>query len=445
MMRYRRNCLRARGMKPRPNHGRMGGASARLLVTALIALAGVPASACDGTAQSGSRASAPPESAPGVPDERALFLNAARAAWSFVDRNYIESTGLVKAHETYQYVTVWDIGSMLAAYHSAHALGIIDQADFDRRTARLLRTMGDMALFDGVAYNKLYDAQTGGAVGRDERPSAEGYGWSVLDLGRLLALLKVIETNHPRHASAARAVVSRMDLQELARDGYLVGRDLDPRTGNARSYQEGKIGYEQYAAEAFALWGVPAEKALSFRENATPVEVMGITVWGDRRGDDKLTSEPFVLMGLELGWRSPEWREAAWRVLAAQEARYDATGQITMVSEDALPVPPYYFYYYTVYHEGQAFGVNATGAVTDLEEPRWISTKAVFGWHALLPSAYTWRTLQVIAPAGDPGRGWSAGVFEGNGRSTGSRNMNTAAVVLESALYHSQGRPLLDY
>lgn len=406
------------------------------MTAALLALLAIPTTACGGTAQS---------AIPAAADERELFLNAARAAWRYVDRNYVESTGLVKAHETYQYVTVWDIGSMLAAYHSAHALGIIDDADFDRRTARLLRTMGDMSLFQGVAYNKLYDAQTGRAVDRNERPSSAGYGWSVLDIGRLLALLKVIETNHPRHAAAAAAVVARMDLGQLASDGYLRGRDLNIRTGQPQTYQEGKIGYEQYAAEGFALWGVNAEKALSFRENTTPVEVLGIELYGDRRGDDKLTSEPFVMMGLELGWRSPEWREMAWRVLAAQRARYEATGQITMVSEDALPVEPHYFYYYTVYHNGQAFGVNAPSGPDGLDSPRWISTKAAFGWHALLPSMYTWEAVQAVMPAGDATRGWSAGVFEGSGQSTGSRNMNTAAIVLESALYHSRGRPLMDY
>src|SRR4051812_45370758 len=50
-----------------------------------------------------------------VVDERQLYMNAARTAWAFVDRNYQPSTGLVRAHDTYQYVTIWDIGSTLAA------------------------------------------------------------------------------------------------------------------------------------------------------------------------------------------------------------------------------------------------------------------------------------------------------------------------------------------
>lgn len=379
-----------------------------------------------------------------VPDEIAFFRDAAQTAWRFIERNYVSGTGMVKAHDTYGYVTVWDIGSMLGSYQAALELGIVTQADFDQRVGALLRTLGTMSLFEEVAYNKLYDARTGRSMGRDEQPSEAGFGWSVIDIGRLLVMLKMIESHHPQHAEEARAAVERMNLDELVKDGYLIGRDLDPQTGEARTYQEGRIGYEQYAAEGFALWGVRAHRALSFRENTTPVEVMGVSVYSDARGDDKLTSEPFLMMGLELGWRSPEWREAAWRVLAAQKARYDETGQITMVSEDAVPVPPHYFYYYNVFDDGQAFTVSGPGSSEALDEPRWISTKAAFGWHALLPSSYTWDALQAISAARDPVRGWDAGVYEESHQSTGTPNINTAALVLEAAVFYIQGGPLLD-
>ena len=39
--------------------------------------------------------------------------------------------------------------------------------------------------------------------------------------------------------------------------------------------------------------------------------------------------------------------------------------------------------------------------------------------------------------------GWASGVFEGGHRSTGVRNLNTAAVILEAALYRTLGRPIL--
>src|SRR6478609_7953933 len=60
-----------------------------------------------------------------VVDERQLLSNAARIAWAFVDRNYQPATGVARAHDTYQYVTLWDIASSLAATYSAHELGLV--------------------------------------------------------------------------------------------------------------------------------------------------------------------------------------------------------------------------------------------------------------------------------------------------------------------------------
>ena len=111
---------------------------------------------------------------------------------------------------------------------------------------------------------------------------------------------------------------------------------------------------------------------------------------------------------------------------------------MTMVSEDAIPVPPAYFYYYLLYHDGKPFVVSTvSGAVSD-SFPRWVSAKAAFGYHALAPSAYTWLALQTVK-YGSSTTGWTAGVYEGTKESTKTFNLNTAAIVLESAAYAKRG------
>jgi hypothetical protein len=65
---------------------------------------------------------------------------------------------------------------------------------------------------------------------------------------------------------------------------------------------------------------------------------MGVPLVADRRGHDHLTSEPFVLHGLELGW-TPPLRELSMRMLEVQRERFKRTKQVTMVSEDAIPPP----------------------------------------------------------------------------------------------------------
>jgi hypothetical protein len=130
-------------------------------------------------------------------------------------------------------------------------------------------------------------------------------------------------------------------------------------------------------------------------------------------------------------------------VLAAQKARFDRTGQLTAVTEDALAVAPHYFYYYTLNFAGEDFAVAALTSRSPRSGPRWVSAKAAFAWYALFPGPYTWEVLQAVAPAADPGLGWSSGIYEESGRPTGAQNINTAAVILESALYHARRRPLL--
>jgi hypothetical protein len=381
--------------------------------------------------------------AAGVVDERQLFLNGARIAWAFADRNYQPSTGLSRAHDTYQYVTLWDVASGLAATYSAHELGFISDAVYNQRVQRLLTTLSTADLFDNAGFNRSYDSKTGKMIDRKQRISSRGYGWSVTDIGRLLTWLRILAVNQPQFATQATNIVKRLDMSRLIKDGYLHGEELSPTTGALHPYQEGRIGYEQYTAAAFALWGYRAENALNARLNAIPVNVLGVPIFADRRGDERITSEPYIMMGMETGWYSPELRQQAWRLLAAQEARYKTTGILTMVSEDALPDPPYYFYYYDVYRQGRSFAVDGPVGGPFVESPRWISSKAAFAWHALLPSPYTLTVLQAVQGSALPGRGWGAGVYEGSLRPTGDASLNTAALILEAAVYNLRGHPFL--
>jgi hypothetical protein len=301
-----------------------------------------------------------------------------------------------------------------------------------------------MDLFDGAAFNKSYDSKTGKMIDRGQRISSTGYGWSTTDIGRLLTWLRIIAINQPQFAPQATAIVNRLNIPRLINpEGYLQGEDTDPQSGQIRKYPEGRMGYEQYAAAGLAVWGYRAEKALDARLNAQPVSVLGVSIIADKRGEERITSEPYIMMGLETGWYSPELREQAWRVLAAQEARYKSTGTITMVSEDALPDPPFYFYYYDVYRQGRAFGVGGHSTQGYVDGPRWVSSKAAFAWHALLPSPYTLTALQAVQSAAIPRKGWGAGVYEGTLKPTGNASLNTAALILEAAVYNLRGHPFL--
>jgi hypothetical protein len=131
------------------------------------------------------QASAPapqPERAPANPppvskeEQREFMLASARSAWSYVRRNYHAATGFVGATDAYQYVTMWDVGSILGAFLAARELGFITADDYRARVSRVLRSLEAAALHDGVAFNRLYAASTGRMVGRDHLPTRRGYG-----------------------------------------------------------------------------------------------------------------------------------------------------------------------------------------------------------------------------------------------------------------------------
>lgn len=389
---------------------------------------------------------APPILREPVPANRAsedqFFAEAARAAWALIDRHSYPTTGLVSAQPNWAYPTAWDIASTLAAYYSARGLGLLSDAEYKRRASLLLETMRSARLYDGIAYGRNYDAKTGELVGPDQKPHPNGTGYSAIDLGRLLVILAIVAKQDPELADAARAVATRVDAKRVVRGGYMMGTELSRNTGKPTQYQEGRLGYEQYAGNGFALWNMRPARALSVKANAKQARVLGIPISADKRGLDRLTSEPFILHGLELGWDA-DVRELAWQTLSAQAARYASTGQITMASEDAINQAPYYFYYYCVYCSGKEFVVNVHSPGVQLDKPRWISTKAAFAWHVLLPSKYTWQALEAVRPALNAERGWASGVFEGSEKSTETYSLNTAAVILESALYRKTGKPLI--
>jgi hypothetical protein len=374
-----------------------------------------------------------------LPDERGVFDEAARVAWSFADHHYRPATGLIAPLGSYQLATVWDIGSMLASLYSARGLKLIGEDVYEERLHKALTTLSTIRLYDGAILNKSYDTATGAMVDHRQGPRGKGIGYSATDLGRLLIWLKIVSAGDPVASALAEKIVARQDLARVIQRGYLSGEDFDG--AGAHHYQEGRIGYEQYAAQGFALWGFRAEKALDLKENALPVTVMGQIVPADYRRWDRLTSEPFLLMGLELGW-DRSTGELVRRMLQAQEARYRKTGFMTVAAEDAIDVPPHFFFYYCLYTNGRNWGIDVQDREASVEGPRWVSTKSAFAFHALMPSQYTDLVVQRLGRAEMPG-GWASGIYERSGESTGNLNINTTAVILSAALVNQKGQPML--
>lgn len=395
-------------------------------------------SSAGGVVPAGSVAAAPkpaPSRPPLSAEDRAFYNDLAKSAFGYLTANYQASTGLVSATPDWANTTMWDVGAQILGFLSAKEVGLITPDEFEHRMSKTLSTLEHMPLYHGVAYAKLYSTRTG-------RISSEGRaGWSATDLGRFLLALKILAVREPEYADQAARIAHRMDFSKIVQNGYLHGQ-LIGSDGKPWTFQEGRIGYEQYVASGFSQWGAQVDSALSVRANAEPIDVLGVQVLADKRSQDRLLSEPFILDGLELGL-SGDMKTLAQGVLAAQEARYRTTGKMTAVSEDAVGQPPDYFYYFCVLCDRKPFVVE-TAEGHAVSSPHWVSTKAALGWQAILPDDYTRKLSSYVAAAHDPKRGWASGVYEGSNSSTNTYDVNSSSVLLEIAAFElAGGRPLI--
>ncbi|MCX7560510.1 DUF3131 domain-containing protein [Sulfitobacter sp. F26204] len=417
-----------------------------LILAAALAVSG------DGLAQFARRSgsgminlSAAPELSPLSPRAvSAMDMDAARMAWRYIAENTDPDTGLVTSVAGFPSTTLWDQGSYLLGLVSAYNLGVIDQEEFDRRADQFLTSMAALPLFDGKLPNKAYDTRSLAMVDYDNSPAPAGIGWSAIDLGRLLIAFRVLESHVPSLRLPLRELLKEWDLAALSEGGELMGA---LRVGNEIDLlQEGRIGYEQYAARGMALWGLDVTQAISAARAVRWEALSGVDVPVDLRRRTSFgaisptLSEPYMLQGLEMGLNS-EGQHLAARVYLAQEARFHETGQPTMVSEDHINRSPS-FLYNTVYSDGRPWAV-LTEDGEHHEDLRTVSLKAVFAWNALYGTEYTTDLRGKLVPQlGDTEAGWSAGWYTATDTANDIRTLNTNAVILEAIHYIAQG-PLL--
>jgi len=382
--------------------------------------------------------------APLTPEDRQVYMDAARSSWNFVNSITEPSTGLARAHARYSFITLWDVAGVIAANYVAHELGFINDATYDAHITRILATLSTVDLFENTAFNRIYDAQTGRMVdnGSPAKISNIGAGYSSVDIGRLLIWLRIISTHQPKYAAQATQIVRRLNFRKILDDGRLQAVDVSPNGRSRDEFAEQEIGYQQYALSGFAMWGGRVDRdGLDVQHDVARIKIYDVPLLTNNSGNDRVMSEPFIMIGIETGFRSPQLARQAAQVLAAQQARYQKTGIVTAVTEDAMPDPPYYFYYYRLWHNDRPFVVEGPGKDKEVSRPRWVSSKAAFGWSAVFPNPYTQLLLRTVQPA-RTAMGYGAGVYEGTQRAAGIPSLNTAAIIMESALFRIRGRPL---
>lgn len=367
-------------------------------------------------------------------------LEMARAAWKYIERNTRAGTGFVDSVSGFPSTTLWDQGSYILGLVSAYKIGLITNNEYVRRVESFLNTLSLVSLFDGKLPNKVYNTLDLSMTDYTNTVVEGGIGWSALDIARLLSALRILQDHSPEFSVRIRKALSSWDLEILANRGEIIGSKVE--NGHIQLVQEGRIGYEQYAARVGAMWGLDFSSAISARRVMELQEVYGIEVPTDLRrasGFGAITpvlSEPYMLMGLELGLNG-EHLSLAGRVYEAQHARFLRTGVPTMVSEDHVDIAPN-FVYSSVFSNGRKWAVVSEEG-DFYPELRTLSTKAVFAWDAIFDTDYTNQMLELILPIMDPELGWPAGIYEEDGRINSIYTLNTNAIVLQSLYFKSRG------
>lgn len=382
-------------------------------------------------------------------------LAMARTAWSYFERN-TQPTGLANSVDGFPSTTMWDTSAQLAALVAASELGLAPASEVDSRLARLVDTLGRLSLFRDEMPNKVYNTQTLAKANYANQPGEIGF--SALDIGRLLTWLRIVKERYPQHADAIDRAVLRWKFDRVVTpEGDLKGATVDSR-GRTSYLQEGRLGYEEYAARGFELWGFRPASAARAEPMATTL-IHCVPVPHDGRDprrwqqNDYVVAESYVLDGLEFNWDQTLDRDSddrrhthpflagfAHRVYQAQENRFHATGILTARSEHQLDDEPH-FVYDTVYSNGIPWNT-----ITDRGQavPQFaaVSTKAAIGMWVLWHSPYTDRLLASVAPLRDPGKGFQEGLLENGRGPIRALTANNNGIILEALLYKAQGKLL---
>ncbi len=389
----------------------------------------------------------PPKIKPKIPEAKQslpeLDRIAAKNAWKYFERNIVKQTGLVNSGDRYHWTTWWDQGSAILGIHAARQLGLMSPASFNQWATTFLSTLEKMPLPSTKLPNKAYQTTTAQMRKLNDTPDPQGRsGWSGLDLSRLLVGLHILRAKYPAYTDRVNQIVARWDLQKLVKNGQIYG-GIPAQTGVVNYFQEGRLGYEQYAARSLQLWNLQAAEALD-RPPVETVSIDGIPLQIDRRNlknsgaSNYLTSDPYLLWGLELGWTDVV-KPQAQNLLKVQAQRFQRTGILTAVNEDALQKSPF-FLYYSVNVNGKNWEAVADGNKS-YPNLKFASTKAGFGWNFLMPDdAYTQKLRSTFQNLNDSQRGYYSGLYENSKLGKNKAiDLNTNAAILEGLLYRSRG------
>ncbi len=362
----------------------------------------------------------------------------ARRAWRYFIENRQSNTGFVNSVHSYPYTTMWDLGSSIAALHCAYYLDLVDDLTFRELMTTFLSTLRDMPLYDDQLPNREYDTRSGLMTNLRNAVDDKGSGYSSLDIARTLIWLYVIRKEHPEYSDQINSIVENWRLSRAVHNAELY-RELLISQGVDRK-QEGRFGYEQYAALGFSLWNINLPNALD-TDNTVEIEVEGIPLLKDQRKPDFLNLEPFLLTKLEFSKSPDAITEQLDALIEIHQRRTLDIGSPQLFTEDSIDKEPWFLYNVVTSEDGDWQCKMSNQKPHDYCQV--LSTKAAFAAAALYNLDFLNEAKKLVTNLFHSRFGYYSGIYE-EGETNKALTVNSNAIILESLAFKKRGAAFVD-
>ncbi|MBY5944019.1 DUF3131 domain-containing protein [Photobacterium rosenbergii] len=353
----------------------------------------------------------------------------AKKAYYYFEQNWNEETGLINSVQGYHHSTMWDVASGIAAILSAEGLELMTTEEADNKLQKTLDTLGNLPLYDNALPNREYNTHTAKPSGRYSNSSSNGNGWSALDIGRLLIWLEIAQAHKPQLVPNIKRILDKWDLDKAVSQGTLYG---ELKTSQKRHYrQEGRLGYLQYAASGFDLFGFDVNTAYK-QEDIGEVTVDGIQLLIDKRNLPYFTTDPYVLYAIEIGPTTQWWNQLD-ALFQLQKKKSTAESNFWVFAEDAMSRSPW-FSYNNIFIYGSPWLSIAPGG-KPVENPQIFSNKVAFGLSVLFEGDdFSQQLAEKVINSSLTHRVVPTGMYL-NGGPNSAYNINTNSLILSALWY----------
>lgn len=365
----------------------------------------------------------------------------AQAAWQYFRTNALAS-GLTNDRRDLKGVTLWGLGDYVMALRAARALDVITWKEFDQRVRQLLGTVRQLPLVGGELPSRAYDPISLQPLDYGSNPSSAGTGWSVADIGRFLSALYELKSCHPEYTDAVDYTLLDWAYLRVVRDRTLFN-GIVTKDGSGRNLSrvspESRLGYSEYAARAFQLWGFDVGSIVGNQYAKAKVEGFEVPIRrmeAAKSNEMEVTvSEPFLMYGLDFGL-DPQMRALTEPIMKAQAERYRRTKLFTAANTSAINTPPYILHS-SIIANGEAWA-NLDDQGKSAKGDRIVSTGTAFAMYALFPNEpYTHELFQTVTDLYNPQLGFYEGFYEKSGGRENNQTASTNSVILQSILYRA--------